>query len=392
MRSRTVRIISATLAWIGLIAASVFIFQSEQTQSRARSALRAFDLEAREAAAAINDTRAGQQAYVAAGQGVDFWMPKVAGHLETAQASVDQLRVLAATASAREALMAAASHLTELANIDRRARDYLRSDQPLMAGDVVFAGGGETAAEALTLVDTARTAEQQGFDTSEAAARRLTMAVGGITAGLAGLLLVLAAFSRPRVSAEAAQSEEAPSLGLSGYRSGQPGAGLSDAPRDSLPGLKAAAALCTEMGRVKDLPGLSMALGHAAEAMDASGLVVWLGDARGADLRPVAAHGYSSDALARMPAVARAANNAAAAAYRGGTLQIVLARPGRSSGAVVAPLMSPDGCIGAFTAEIRSGGETSDSAQALAEIFAAQLVGVLAPPAADAQADIAATA
>ena len=391
MRSRTVRITSATLAWIGLIAASVFIFQSEQTQSRARSALRAFDLEAREAAAAINDVRVGQQAYVAAGQGVDFWMPKVAGHLETAQASVDQLRVLAATATAREALMAAASHLTELANIDKRARDYLRSDQPLMASDVVFAGGGETAAEALNLVDTARTAEQQDFDTSEAAARRLAMAIGGGTAGLVGLLLVLAAFSRPRASAEP-QPGETPALGLSGYRTAQPGAEPSDAPRNSLPGLRAAAALCTEMGRVKDVPGLSMALGHAAEAMDASGLVVWLGDAKGADLKPVAAHGYSPDVLARMPAVARGANNAAAAAYRGGALQIVLARPGTSSGAVVAPLMSPDGCIGAFTAEIRSGGETSDSAQALAEIFAAQLVGVLAPPAAETQADIAATA
>ena len=390
MRSRTVRIISATLAWIGLIAASVFIFQSEQTQSRARSALRAFDLEAREAAAAINDTRAGQQAYVAAGQGVEFWMPKVAGHLQTAQASVDQLRVLAATATAREALMAAASHLTELANIDKRARDYLRSDQPLMASDVVFAGGGETATEALNLVDAARTAEQQGFETSEATARRLVMAIGGGTAGLAGLLLVLTAFSRPRISTEA--PAETTSVGLSGYQNAQSGAVPSDAPRDSLPGLRAAAALCTEMGRVKDLPGLSMALGHAAEAMDASGLVVWVGDARGADLRPVAAHGYSPDALARMPAVARGANNAAAAAYRGGTLQIVLARPGTSGGAVVAPLMSPDGCIGAFTAEIRSGGETSDSAQALAEIFAAQLVGVLAPPPPDAQADIAATA
>ena len=62
------------------------------------------------------------------------------------------------------------------------------------------------------------------------------------------------------------------------------------------------------------------------------------------------------------------------------------------SGAVVAPLLSADGCIGALTAEIRSGGETSDSAQALAAIFAAQLVSVLAPPPAEATADVAASA
>jgi hypothetical protein len=55
----------------------------------------------------------------------------------------------------------------------------------------------------------------------------------------------------------------------------------------------------------------------------------------------------------------------------------VLSRPGRSSGAVVAPILSADGCIGALSAEIRGGGETSDSVQALAAIFAALLAGVL---------------
>ncbi len=391
MRSRTVRITSATLAWIGLIAASVFIFQSERTLSHGRTTVRAFDVKAREAAAALSDARAGQQAYVAVGQGVDFWMPKVAGHLEAAQAAVDQARTLAATADAREALMNAASHLTELGNIDKRARDYLRTGQPLMAGDVVFAGGGETAAEASRLVEAARVAEQQAFDVAEATARRLAMAVGGGAAGFAGLLLLLIAFTPLRARVEA-QADPAASLGLLDYTSTSSTATLPDAPRASWPGLKAAAALCTEMGRVKDVQDLTTALGHAADAMDASGLVIWLGDARGADLRPVAAHGYSNETLTRMAAVPRSASNAAAAAYRGGTLQIVLARPGASSGAVVAPLLSPDGCIGALTAEIRGGGETSDSAQALAAIFAAQLVGVLAPPSAEAPADVAASA
>ena len=111
--------------------------------------------------------------------------------------------------------------------------------------------------------------------------------------------------------------------------------------------------------------------------MDASGLIVWLGSTSGADLRPVLAHGYSDTMLAKIPAVPRSADNAAAAAYRSGALQIVLTRPGTSPGAVVAPLLSPDGCIGALTAEIRDRGETSDSVQALAAIFAAQLVNML---------------
>jgi GAF domain-containing protein len=81
--------------------------------------------------------------------------------------------------------------------------------------------------------------------------------------------------------------------------------------------------------------------------------------------------------IARIPPVPRSADNAAAAAYRSGRLQIVLARPGGTSGAIVAPILSADGCIGALSAEIRGGGETSEGIQALASIFAAHLAGVL---------------
>ena len=119
-------------------------------------------------------------------------------------------------------------------------------------------------------------------------------------------------------------------------------------------------------------------LGRAADLLDASGLMVWMGTTSGGDLRPVLAHGYSSQMLARIPPVARSADNAAAAAYRSGTLQIVLSRPGVSIGAVVAPILSADGCIGALSAEIRGGGETSELVQALAAIFASHLAGVLA--------------
>ena len=44
--------------------------------------------------------------------------------------------------------------------------------------------------------------------------------------------------------------------------------------------------------------------------------MVWMGSATGGDLRPVLAHGYSSQMIARMPPVPRSADNAAAAAYR----------------------------------------------------------------------------
>jgi hypothetical protein len=141
----------------------------------------------------------------------------------------------------------------------------------------------------------------------------------------------------------------------------------------------AAANICTDLGRVNEQADLVKLLGRAAELMDASGIVIWMGNPAGGDLRPALAYGYPPQTVARMPAVPRNAGNAAAAAYRTGALQIVLTRPGTSSGALVAPLLTPDGCIGALSAEIKGRGETSDTTQALVVLFAAQLASVLAP-------------
>jgi len=52
-------------------------------------------------------------------------------------------------------------------------------------------------------------------------------------------------------------------------------------------------------------------------------------------------------------------------------------------GVAVAPILGAQGCIGALSAEIRGGGEASESVQALAAIVAAQLAGVLAAPPAE---------
>jgi hypothetical protein len=141
--------------------------------------------------------------------------------------------------------------------------------------------------------------------------------------------------------------------------------------------LRAASQLCTDLGRVSDLDELTSLIGQAADVMDASGVVIWVASADGTYVQLALSHGYAPQVTARMSRIMRSADNAAAAAYRTGQMQIVLARPGESNGAVVAPLLSADGCIGALSAEIRGGGESSESVQALAAIFAAQLAGVL---------------
>jgi hypothetical protein len=78
-----------------------------------------------------------------------------------------------------------------------------------------------------------------------------------------------------------------------------------------------------------------------------------------------------------MPTLRRSADNAAAAAFRSGKLQIVLAQEGSASGAIVAPMLSSRGCVGVMSAETRHGAETSESLQAIAAIVAAQLAGIL---------------
>ena len=64
--------------------------------------------------------------------------------------------------------------------------------------------------------------------------------------------------------------------------------------------------------------------------------------------RRAAARRRHGDGCAVPLAIAAASGgNAAATAFRTATLQIVLSRPGSSKGAIVAPVLTADGCIGA---------------------------------------------
>jgi hypothetical protein len=74
--SRAARLTLSATAWIALGAAAFFLITTEQKVADRRSALRLFDRHAREAAVALGDARAAQQAYVAAGQSSSYWIPK----------------------------------------------------------------------------------------------------------------------------------------------------------------------------------------------------------------------------------------------------------------------------------------------------------------------------
>jgi hypothetical protein len=385
MRSPAARLILGAVALLALGAAAFFVNQIERQVTAARPAEHAFDVSARALVNDLADLRIFQSAYMAAGQDAEHWKAKVAESIPDVSNAIVALESDAKGEATRTALAKARSHLVEFGNVDQRARDYLKSGQPLMAGDVIFSEGDSAASDAGKNVNAARAAARQAAEAIEADLRKRQAIALASAAGVVVVAVLLLVLVSPRAKTE----PEDESLSIAHAASAAPKSGSdvdvsARAPeshyvtaRPAGPVLRAASQLCTDLGRVSDLDELTSLIGQAADVMDASGVVIWVASADGTYVQLALSHGYAPQVTARMSRIMRSADNAAAAAYRTGQMQIVLARPGESNGAVVAPLLSADGCIGALSAEIRGGGESSESVQALAAIFAAQLAGVL---------------
>jgi hypothetical protein len=141
--------------------------------------------------------------------------------------------------------------------------------------------------------------------------------------------------------------------------------------------LAAAARLCTDLARVHDTSELQELLARAAALLDATGIVVWMGNQEGDVLWPAFSHGYSPQALTKMQALPRDGSTPVSMAFRKGLMEVVPAAD-RNSGAIVAPILAAAGCVGAMAVEVPHGAERSDAAQALASIVAAQLATLVA--------------
>jgi hypothetical protein len=137
--------------------------------------------------------------------------------------------------------------------------------------------------------------------------------------------------------------------------------------------LATAAHLCTRLARASDWRDVDVALGGAARALDAVGLIVWAWDPRGNVLRPSLAQGYPPAVLARLPAVRIDEDHALAAAFRSVDTRIVDGSFD-AHGAVVVPLIAARGCVGVFALELRGGRERDEAVRAFAALLAAQLV------------------
>ena len=310
-------------------------------------------------------------------------MPKVASLIDEGTRGSTICAHPRTAASARESLLQAGATITEFGNVDRRARDYVGSGQQLMAGDVVFAEGGETAAQAGQLIEAARLGESLAFDESEAGRRRQqAYALGGAAAagGIVIVILALVVPQRERGIAEVSPGTSPVAGGelmlrgdplrkaeTSGKEARQSGAGAESSrsalhgarSRERSRGLEEAARprrRCARRQRPDHLDWQSRRRRLAA------GSRPWLLAANAGADGPCAALGRQCRGCG-LPD--KRASDCPRPTWR-------LERR------VWRPLLSPDGCIGALTAEINDRGETSDAVQALAEIFAAQLASVLA--------------
>jgi hypothetical protein len=309
------------------------------------------------------------------------------------------LAALAADVNAERA-RAAARHGAELLGqhrrLDQRARAYIADGQRLMASDLIFTESSGTVAELARAIDQARTEARMAAAARIAAltdqqAYVLAAAAAIILVG-ALLLVVPARPAPPRDTREALRAllnDGAPagSVMLRSERAQPPAPSVPPTPVARVEeavrpepqasagfavDLSATARLCAELARVGDASDVPPLLERAALVLGASGLIVWVADRSGAWLFPLLAHGYPPNVLTRMGSIARDADNAAAAAYRQGELRTVPAH-GTLPGALVAPIVTADGCVGVLAAEMLNGGERDGTARAVAAIVAAQL-------------------
>jgi hypothetical protein len=323
------------------------------------------------AAAALGSA---QQAYVAPGQQRGDALTRASVLVQQIYDEIASIRAAARSSEAGPALLAFGQAMDALVNVDDRAREHLRQQQDLMAADLLYTEARQALEAMRSQLDALRTAEARGAEAERGPqfVRQASIAGGAALVWLIGLLLLA------RVPAAARMSEPAVDVSLAHA--------AAEAPAVHAPNvdLTAAAKVCGELSRMSGVDALAPALARSARVLDASGLVVWLG--AGEELYPAIGHGYGPATLARLGPIGRSADNATARAWRTAEMSVVPGGPG-VNGAIVAPLISRNGCFGVLAGEVRHGREQDEGTRAVATMIAAQLSTLVEPWPAPSQAD-----
>jgi hypothetical protein len=276
-------------------------------------------------------------------------------------------RLFAENSNSARAVAEASSTIAE---VEGSARENIRAGLDLMAADLIFSETHKLRGELRQQFRALRAEETAAAATARASDLKTIAAAIGLTALLFAWVLVRA--TRASSSSVAPVRESvAPSLPAAADRSVLE-LDLKPAPLD----LPAVANLCTAIGRMKSREDLERLLERTGALLDAPGVVVWM--AAGEELFPAAAYGYDLGQLSRLGPIAKGAVNATAAAWRSGQVQTVRGEE-MSRGAVVAPMLGTERCIGVLAVEVNSERASDKATQATVSLIAAQLSAAVAP-------------
>lgn len=419
MTNRILRTALVVLALAAQAAAGFFLVRAERQKAATRDAFGNLVRDTGRAHALIGELGSAEAALVSAGQDPAEWAPKLAASVRNVSDTLGKIDRAALSPESAQDLAAVSEAVAAFSKLSDHVRELVATEQPLTASSVVFGDATQHLSTASAALASAATSQGEAVE-REVARESLNeaFALGGALAWTLIVLLILL----PRITVEAAPaaSEDAVTTNFGLSLAGPPPAGsgasgngvdldlawrnqqaaaasppepphvserqLEDDVRresglrlnmDAQVDLAEAARLCTDLARVKESGELAGLLARAADLLDASGIVLWIVGPDGAALRPAASHGYSDHALARMRTLSGRSENAVSVAFRTGRLEVV--RGGADKpGAIVAPIVTPGGCVGAVAAEIRHGAEASPSVQAVATIVAAQLASLVA--------------
>lgn len=393
MNRRLVRF-SLVLIMLAVTANSAFtLFQAEQQLEVEQRDEHAFMSQSWKLAVSLSELRAAEQAYVAAGQDINYWVEKVSAAVIDITAGLSTLRKMALTSDATEAIDETTAILGRISSIDVLVREHTAAGQDLMASDLIFSDSFELVTQATTQIELARATEEQTYRAFRRQRRRNQIIAVGTSSSVAILIafLLLPVRRQPPPATTVKQEQDADSDEITVATPDTEGNAVSNQLQSVTSKsktlnvemstdhtvLKHVANLCTNVSQLDDSDQLPEILEHAADLLEASGLILWVRDSSNTGLRPAIGHGYTLETLDKLGRVSYETNNAAAEAFRSQQLQVVPAVDGSTRGALVVPLIAPKHCVGVLSVEVHAGSENSEMVQATATILAAQLAAVI---------------
>ncbi len=335
---------------------------------------------------ALADLRAAQAAYLAVGQDHRFWISRATDLTTQITDGLTRLSSATTSSDARSRYDGARTALADLANVDRRAREFVTAGQPLLASDIVFVEGLAATQRLQSDLLAARHVEVAA---SEARLIRDARLGFGMTAVALGFVL-LVAFRTARTIPEAPANDPSSTAQMirdlpppvkAPVASSSPGtatrvtAPVTPPPAVNLPG---AAELCVDLARVIDSRDVQGLLERAATVLDAKGVILWVANLDASSLKPSLSFGYTDKVIQRLGQLPVDSDNVTSQAFRSMRPQTMNGATPNAAGAVAVPLVTGSGCIGVLSAETRLC-KPSAEVVAVARIIAAQFAALVAP-------------